>query len=268
VVFSEQIQRFDNIPLPVTEKPIALLYVWEKDSSGTFRRLDSMLVGIENLTSGSSGNQLSIKFKTTNGVNLTEAYYLSIKTTITAGGDTTSRIIDIITGRDPNPSNEPNANNRKVRIRTIGTPKPEIIMYPNPATASEGLVPAGEFLIRHDDRAKSFVQNNGGGVVFSTTMVIPGATENVKVRCYFKIYDIVGNLVVSGENPDITQSVSVRGGVAEINIYWNGFKKNKMRAAAGLYKAIEYFDYYGSSAANKYKDARVTGILGLTHGTK
>jgi hypothetical protein len=268
VTFSEPIQRFDNVPLKATDIPSLLFYVWEKDQQGNMILKDSILAKIDNIT---FINDTTITFVMTNGYVLSQWNYFSIKTAKTASGDTTSIITDkALLNGILNP-NYPNSNNVQVKVLIIGDPDHELKIYPNPASADDRYIPAGTFDLRHDPLAYQKMTKEGyGGIIFSITFMVPDKSENVKVRLKLKVYDIVGNPVISGEESDLTrknsknENLNLNKGISKLEIYWNLFKKDKIKLAPGMYKVVEYLEYYGSVNASKYHNTR-NGVLFGVH---
>lgn len=268
VTLSEPIQRYDNVPLKATDIPSLLFYVWEKDQQGKMILKDSILAGIDNIT---FVNDTTITFVMTNGYVLSQWNYFSIKTAKTPNGDTTSLITDkaLLNGL-LNP-NYPNGNNVQVKVLIIGDPDHELKIYPNPASADDRHTPAGSFVLRHDPQAYDYLtKTGGGGIIFSITFLVPDKSENVKVRLRLKVYDAVGNPVISGEESDITaknsnnDNLNLNKGITKLEIYWNLFKQDKIKLAPGMYKVIEYLEYYGSPNASQYHNSR-NGVLFGVH---
>jgi hypothetical protein len=266
VTFSEPIQRFDNVPLKPTDIPSMLFYVWEKDPQGKMILRDSILLGIDNIT---FVNDKTVSFVMKNGYVLSQWNYFSIKTVNTANGDTTSLITDkALLNGILNP-NYPNGNNVQVKVVIIGDPDHEIKIYPNPASSDEKYVPAGTFYVKHDSRAHDYIEKGGGGIIFGLKFMVPAASDNVKVRIRLKVYDAVGNPVISGEEANITDldrfgsRLNFEPGISTIEIYWNLWKLDRTKVAPGMYKLVEYLEYYGSANASKYQNGRNTKLFGV-----
>ncbi len=269
VTFSEPIQRYDNIPLKLTDIPSVIFYVWEKDPQGNFQLRDSILKGIENIT---IINDSTISFVMTNGFTLSQWNYFSIKTVVTANGDTTSLVTDKAVSNGLLDPNYPNGNNVQIKVLIIGDPEHDLKMYPNPASADDRRVPAGTFIVKHDPLAHNYIEKQGGGgIIFRLTFMTPNVSENVKVRLKLKVYDAVGNPVITKEEADILNTdvngkkLNLQPGINNIEIYWNLFKKDRYKIAPGMYKIVEYLEYYGSPAASKYKNNRKTVLFGVSH---
>jgi hypothetical protein len=267
VTLSEPIQRFDNVPLKATDIPSLLFYVWEKDPQGKMILKDSILAGIDNIT---FVNDTTITFIMTNGYVLSQWNYFSIKTAKAANGDTTSIITDKAMLNGLLNPNYPNSNNVQVKVLIIGDPDHELKIYPNPASADERHTAAGTFILRHDPQAYDYIaKDGGGGIIFSLTFMVPDRSENVKVKLKLKVYDAVGNQVITGEESDITSGdyknnkLDFKAGINKIEIYWNLFKTDKIKIAPGMYKVIEYLEYYGSANASKYHDSRKSKLFGV-----
>jgi fibro-slime domain-containing protein len=269
VTFSEPIQRFDNIPLKPTDMPSVMFYVWEKDPQGNFRLRDSILTGIDNIV---VLNDTTISFVMSNGFTLSQWNYFSIKTIISSNGDTTSLITDKASFNGLLNPNYPNGNNVQVKVVIIGDPEHDLKIYPNPASADDRRVPAGTFTVKHDPGAHYYIEKQGGGgIIFSLTFMVPNPSDNVKVRLKIKVYDAVGNPVIYGDDDNILesdisgQSLKLSPGISNIEIYWNLFKLDSYKIAPGMYKVVEYLDYYGSPKASNYHNSRKTKLFGVSH---
>jgi hypothetical protein len=245
--------------------PSVIFYVWEMDQDNVLQRKDSMLIGIDNIV---VINDTTISFVMSNGYVFNQWNYFSIKTVV-ANSDTTSFITDNATVKGLRNPNYPNANNVQVKVVIIGDPEHVLKMYPNPASPDGKHVKAGTFNMQHDPDAHKYLKNGGGGIIFALTFMVPSPSENVKVRLKLKAYDAVGNPVLTGEEDDILaanrygKTMNLATGISTIEIYWNLFKKDRIMLAPGMYKIVEYLEYYGSPSASKYHNSRKTDLFGV-----
>jgi hypothetical protein len=277
VTFSEPIQRFDNISLKQTDMPSVIFYVWDKDPQGNFVRKDSMLIRIDNIV---VIDEKTISFVMSNGYVFNPSNYFSIKTAIGVNGDTTALVTDKASIKGILTPNYPNANNVQVQVVIIGDPKYTLKMYPNPASPDGKYVTPGTFNVRHDQHAHDYLKNGGGGIIFAITFKVPDRSEGIKVRIKLKVYDAVGNPVITGEEDDIldkgsqNEKLNLAKGTTTIEIYWNLFKNDRIMLAPGMYKLIAYVDYYYTQSNNpskiydkngtvQYHDDRIPELFGV-----
>ncbi|NLG16380.1 MAG: fibro-slime domain-containing protein [Fibrobacter sp.] len=249
VVFSETVMNKNGNKLNIDDIPSVMLYVWEKDpeDASKFIRIDSMLVGIDNLQ---TADDSKITFTTENEVDLTTRHFVSIK----MAGDSSYITDQVGTGNFPDPDNQ------LVRVQLLGIPGPDLNPFPNPATATARRVSAGVINARHEPNARTWVKTDRSGVVLNFDLMVPPAEENLKVKCIIKIYDAVGNQVITNTNNDLLGDERIsksdlqksRGSLFDIDLYWNGFTGRKMKAAPGIYKVMVYLEYYGSKSASEY----------------
>ena len=68
----------------------------------------------------------------------------------------------------------------------------------------------------------------------------------------------------SGEDPFLGKIMAM----AKILGFQGDDLKDKTKIAPGMYKVIEYFEYYGSPNASKYHNARGTELIGVRHTPK
>lgn len=261
IEFSEPVMQSDARQLSLTDIPSVVFYVWRDDDTG-YTRVDSFLVNIKGFT---SINDAIVKFKTSNGRDLTSRHLINIRV------DSVTSAISFITDEpDEGSTNYPVVNNRKVRVVVVGPVPKKVNPVPNPARPTDKEVPAGTLIINHEPQARRWVINDGAGVVISIPVVLPDEDDKeTKLRIKFKIYDAVGNNVITSENPDILPSIRrvTRADsltIHDIDIYWNGYTEKKMPVAPGIYQLVVYREYYGSAISNKYEDARMIAKLGFS----
>jgi hypothetical protein len=155
-------------------------------------------------------------------------------------------------------SNYPNLNNQKVRVNVIPGSITAFI-FPNPSRADNSRVSPGILSLQHDPGARDYIKKGGGGTVVSFEIYVPPIESGVKARCFLKIYDAVGNLVIQEKNDNILESLPsdvLKGKCTSfpIDVYWNGFTDQKSKAAPGVYMVVLYVEYWGAPAAKDYND--------------
>ena len=120
ITLSEPIQSPNGSAFAVGSQPNLVLYIWTKDSSGTYIRDSIMLSGIGTFDDISSDGK-TITFRMTNGNDLTASDHISIAPNSTYIADKSNLI------------NIPSANNQKVPVAVISTIPNVIIVGPIPA---------------------------------------------------------------------------------------------------------------------------------------
>lgn len=266
IEFSEPVWQSGARNLSTSDTPSVVFYIWKETANG-YERLDSFLVDINGFT---SINPTTVKFKTTNGKDLTSRNLVNIRV------DSTTSLNSFITDMpEEGAGNFPVVNNRKTKVLVVGPVPGEIFPIPNPATPTTKRVPAGELFVKHEKEARKWVEYDGAGVVFPVPIAIPG-DFTTKVRVKVKIYDAVGNKVHEAENPDIM--LSLRGltsykdtvgffgdsvSLCDADIYWNGYTKKKSPVSPGVYQVVIYREYYGSPLAKKYGTTRIISKAGI-----
>ncbi|MDO5576996.1 MAG: hypothetical protein Q4F84_07940, partial [Fibrobacter sp.] len=284
VEFSESVRNaHTGATLGSGDVPNMMFYVWIEDpvNPGNYIKVDSMLVGIENLQSG--GDNVAV-FTTSNNKDITARHFFTIQTV------STDLVPSYLSDRTRTGDvNFPDSLNQKVRVVVTGPQPTTIDLGPNPTIPTERRVPAGQFLAVHEPNARRWVREDHAGTVITFPLVIStlnldSLSDAVKLRCNVKVYDLVGNMVNSAKNEDILESIrrnvvpalqrraqtsSEDASVYPLDIYWNGFSKKKVRVAPGVYKIVVALEYHGSSTAKKLnKDVKVpmVGNLGIRMG--
>jgi len=115
----------------------------------------------------------------------------------------------------------------------------------------------------HDETALRDIENGSGGTVFQVPIFVPTTGT---VRCQIKVYDLAGNLVIAGRSDNATTTLnSPRGEYAKLDLYWNGFNAQGMRAAPGTYRIVVFISYHGVSASDKERaqNRKHQGIVGI-----
>jgi hypothetical protein len=262
IEFSEPVWQSGARNLSTSDTPSVIFYVWQGNDSTGYTRIDSFLINIDGFTFISDE---VVKFKTTNGVDLTSRHLINIRTSLDQSGSVYSFVKDK-TGDGL--GNFPVVNNRKVRVVVVGPVPKRVDPVPNPSKPSAKHVPPGVFHIKHEPQAREWVFHEKSGVIFAIPLVIPDEKET-KVRIRIKIYDAVGNMVQSGVQDDILKSLRPSGDkdsltLYDADIYWNGYSKKKMPVAPGVYQVVIYREYYGSQVAKEYGDARMIAKVGIS----
>ncbi len=264
IEFSEPVWQSGARTLSTSDTPSIIFYIWQGNDSTGYTRIDSFLVNIDGFTFISDA---VVKFKTTNGLDLTSRHLVNIRTF----QDSSGSVYSFITDKPAEGSgNFPVVNNRKVRVVVVGPVPKRVDPVPNPAKPNAIHVAPGDFFIKHEPNARDWVFRENSGVVISIPVIIPdGDDDSTKVRIKVKIYDAVGNLVHSKEEKDILKSLraavgSNLGSMHDVDIYWNGFSKKKMPVAPGVYQMVIYREYYGSAVAKTLGSARMIAKLGIS----
>lgn len=256
IEFSEPVVRVIDGSKPTgADAPYKMFYVWELNSKGEYIRVDSVLIGINNIL---SYNGTQLQFFTSNGVDISSKYFFSLT-------DSIPYLKDVNGGA----GNTPVLNNRKSMVLIINTKNPPLYSVPNPAIPNFKNVGAGIFNVAHEMNARTWAKSSGGTVI-TFPIVLPDRDEKnlIKLRCRVKIHDIAGNLVASKENPDLIKTIPQgaigNATVYSIDLYWNGSNSEGMAVAPGIYKIVVNLDYYGDpKVLKKYKDSRHVGLIGI-----
>jgi len=156
-------------------------------------------------------------------------------------------------------SNVPKDNNRKVAITYGNEPNAKAVAIPNPASpdgsrvnGNGDKVSPGVIFATHDPTAIRDIQGGNGGTVVRTPVYVPNTG---KIRCQIKVYDLAGNLVISGESDRAKEDLlrvnsAVAGTFADLDIYWNGFNSKAMKVSPGTYRMVVYISYTGINNSN------------------
>ncbi len=257
IEFSEPVVRVIDGSKPTSaDAPYKMFYVWELNSEGKYVRVDSVLIGINNIL---SYNGTQLQFFTSNGVDISSRYFFSLT-------DSIPYLKDVNGGA----GNTPVLNNRKSMVLIINTKNPPLYSVPNPAVPTFRRTGPGVFNIVHEMNARSWVRTDNGGTVITFPIVLPDGNEKdlIRLRCQVKIHDIAGNLVASKEHPNIFTTIP-QGAIGNttvysIDLYWNGSNSEGMKVAPGIYKVVVTLDYSGDpKILKKYKDSRHVGLIGI-----
>jgi hypothetical protein len=267
VTFSEPVQRWDGGSLNPADKPDSIFYVWKKDGNDTtgFVLVKDMFAGINNLKRD-PGKSNSITFTMSNGNDLNRGYYLSLAdTAVEYVTDTTAHAV------------KPNLNNQPRQVYVVPIQGPMHFPF-NPIGPTFNHEAPGVFNAVNNKDAETWVKaDRGRGAVmeFSFSALPPDVVEpgkRAQVSCRIRIYDVIGNVVQSRENPDFQEWYEVNApnelhnqSSVDAKLYWNGSNDEGMAVAPGVYRIVVYIQYYGinSASKNKYKDQRMVGKLGI-----
>lgn len=250
VVFSEKVLAGDGKSLRIDARPGELFRVYERDMNGSYRTVPGMLEGIGNLAAVTADSV--VEFYMANGKDLAPRHFLNI--------DNSSGLTD-----KSEQKTEAHPDNLKVRVELVGPPPDQLTSFPNPTVPDFSELSPGELYARHDRNARARVRNNGGGTVLTFAMTLPTADEDQGVKAYLKIYDVVGNLVHSAEEPDLVGTIREAtggdelGSVFNVDMYWNISNAQGLPVAPGVYRAIVYLDY----ASPGHEDARLATNVGV-----
>jgi fibro-slime domain-containing protein len=247
ILFSEEIAEQEGSDISISHAPAELLQVWEYDlSSGTLVERADVLRGISSLSAAhtNEGGVSVIEFVMENGADLKTRNLVSIRTP--------SVLRDQLL-------NAPHEQNRPVAV-DLRTPPPEpSISYPSPArpAPTNPLYPPGVFTFKHEPLARHWVVRNGQGAIISFT--IPQLPRGERVKGYFKIYDVAGNLVHADANGDLFEGIVEDVSAFDFEVFWNGYNQNGMEVASGVYRYIIKIDYQNDNR----KDMRLFGTIGI-----
>lgn len=187
-------------------------------------------------------------FYMTNSNDLTDRYYLSLKTAADTGA-----IADIAAGY-----NMPIDTNQRVPV-IIKSDFPVVIQVaPNPAVPTTRREPAGTINCQNNPLARSWVLNDKAGVVLNFKLMPFASGEKIKAQ--LKVFDAIGNIVNSAsENNDIIPAEWRTGPttVHDIDFYWNGTNQKGMMVAPGIYRIILFLESNSSRQ-------KLIGTVGIT----
>ncbi len=248
VTLSESIVRHDGFALDINNPPDTVFFIWE-DSSGSIVK-KNLLDGIA--TFQSAPNDSTLIFLTSNGQNIDTKNLLNFRT-----------LPHYV--HDKAQSNAPDTLNRKVRVRLGNQPPENAKPIPNPSRGDPNLVPPKTLNVYHDPRAYPHVTNGGGGTVTRFVIYVPpqDSLRSCKIEVQVKIYDLAGNLVISGKSKDFVMDSKFEaqaGNYVEADLYWNGFNAKGMNAAPGTYRQIIYVHY--TASIYQHLDKRLQSTIG------
>ncbi len=183
--------------------------------------------------------------------------------------------------------NLPDANNRKAPVTFNSPPAGPIIVSPNPMR-HPGTVSGAPNLVIQDNgnNGSDPVSSRGGGVKMTFDVTVPNVHDTgITVQASVAVYDILGNLVISGKNNRFiyyngtqwildngtgsTSGESVAdlvgsGAIVRPAIYWSGANGRGMTVAPGVYRVVVFLHYAGSGKSS-YSDQHSSANIGVMH---
>lgn len=241
VTFSESILS-DQSLLSLNTPPESLFVVWWQNEGGSLDTARGMLSGISDLQVA-KGNR--VEFLMDNEKDLLTRHYFNINV---APG--------MLSDAEAEP-NEPEPDNRRVRIELITKPPDIAPSFPNPTRATFRREAPGVLNMNHQPLARQWARNDRAGSVVTFSVTRP--TEGT-IKAYIKIYDMVGNLVHSATNADLLAGLPAYASVYDIDVYWNGSNEKGMTVAPGVYRFVVYLDY----DKDNLKDTKLYGNIGIS----
>lgn len=242
ITFSEKITGPNGSQFSFIEMPERVFTVYTKYSN-SFKAIP-ILSGIKHFNAPVEPN--FVLFNTSNGNDLSGHNYLNIRT------DKGAYIIEDLSG------NIPSKQNRKVQVQIKGTVKTELLIAPNPSRPSFVHEKPGEFHLVHNPQAVQWVAREKAGVAIIFPIQLTESHGTV-VGGQIVILDMIGNKVIADPETDykfgnlfnkdpvvsnqkhlniIPSAWRANGSIYEYVIYWNGYTKDKLKAAPGVYRAI------------------------------
>jgi hypothetical protein len=272
VTFSEQLRS-----VPQNGAPSGLLDVWVKDSAGRYVKDSTLLSGIPGPLAPATDDTQAVFFMT-NDSNITLGhYYVSIDS---ASSWANVQLCDLY-------GNRPDSNNRKVLVTFNSSVSGPLVISPNPMRRP-GTVNGSPHLVIQDNsnNISDPVSSHGGGVKMTFDVPVPSTGDTgITVQAAVAIYDIVGNLVISGQNSRFiyyngSQWIMDNGGggesIADLvgtgtivrpSIYWSGENGRGMTVAPGVYRGVVALHYAGRGTAS-YGDQRSSANIGVMHAAR
>jgi fibro-slime domain-containing protein len=233
-----------------TVKPSDVLAVYHLNAAGTgYDTLYNALDGIAQF-SQVIGDSI-VKFTVTNGNDITQNDFMNIK--VTAG--------QIFDAR----GNAPVTDNRKAPVKIIGALPPRIIAVPNPSGPTFLHEQPGTLNFVNNPNARNWVRVERAGTVITFKIAIPSTPGEI-VTGYLKIYDAVGNTVITADSKDVMASLKSSGAndssAYDYDIYWNGSNEMGFKVAPGVYRTVVYLTYTSPAKSEK---KRLWGTVGITY---
>jgi fibro-slime domain-containing protein len=219
--------------------PNSVFIIWERANGAFAKDTSGLLAGIAQFNS--PPNDSTLTFFMTNGRELFTKYYFNI-----INNNGSSLISDKSTSKV---GNLPIPDNQKVQVEIIGA-LGTLTVGPNPfVPTTDHSGPDGTINFKNEPEAIKWVKN--GGTIFRV-MISPGQG---KVTGYLRVYDVVGNLVNSGQSDtnmitQIQNQNSADSSVVPYDVYWNGTNSHGMKAAPGAYLGVYYTTITKKNGAN------------------
>lgn len=254
VVFSEPVISSVRNRLDPSLKPGDFLKVWDLDASGNYRLVSGVFDSIQGLTEvvydapGYPGT--IIRFTMENNQELLQRYRVNIDSAA-------SLLVD-----DAERPNAPNQNNQRVRVQSKRNPS-DVVSVPNPSRPISTHIPPGVFIPGNQPGAREWIINDGAGTVLSYSIPLDEQRTG-KVRLYIKIYDAVGNLVLSAVERDLVNQIRSTlpagadlGDAFTVDTYWNGYNQNGMAVAPGTYRVFILIDFESPAVEDVHKSINI-----------
>jgi hypothetical protein len=254
VVFSEAVISTSMSKLDPSLKPGSFLRVWDLDASGIYRLVPGVFDSIDGLSEvvydapGYPGT--IIRFTMENNQELLQRYRVNIDS---AAGVLVDDAIKL---------NAPNQNNQRVRVQSKRNPS-DIVSVPNPSRPIGTRIMPGELLPGHQPGAREWIITDRAGTVLSFSIPMDEQRTG-KVRLYIKIYDGVGNLVISATQLDLVNQIRGSlpagadvGDAFSVDMYWNGYNQSGMAVAPGSYRVFVLIDFESPSVEDVRKSTNI-----------
>jgi hypothetical protein len=243
VAFSEPVTDREGNAVSFLTSPDSLFSAWFIGQSDSFEPV-LMFDGIGELTAPTEEGRL--RFRMANGKELTASHYLNLR-----ADDRAAPLLD-------KAGNRPSTLNRKVKVVVKGDPSGVLTIGPNPSSPTLLREGAGEFHLEHNPRATDWVARDRAGFAIRFQVVLPeGKSREIGGR--LNIFDVIGNSVtgdpviryqwknivkggriINNQNRGnlLPSTWNPNGTVYDYLVYWNGYAKNRRKAAPGVYQAI------------------------------
>ncbi|MCL2219854.1 MAG: fibro-slime domain-containing protein, partial [Chitinispirillia bacterium] len=279
VKFSEDVRSSNKVSFSgdaANFNPSMLFNVWDLSSSQSKTRLRAVRKSAHNFDEGRQFTELpgyldgitdiiyvndnTVRFYLRNDKELTPPrHYMNIRT---YNAEPSAHVLDV-------PFNVPGPNNRRVPVLFGNEPNVKAEAIPNPASPDPNRVgsPAGTINAFHDQEAIPYIRGGGGGTVFRVPIYVP---TNGSVRCQIKVYDLAGNLVISGESNKARDAFKDNpGDYVNMDLYWNGYNSKAMKVAPGTYRMVVYVSYNLVNNATQQdreraKNRKFQGTVGMS----
>jgi hypothetical protein len=223
VIFSEPVMKNDGSLISPSDTPGRMFTVWKRLLPDTVIGLYPELLDSINAFSANYGDTM-LEFCMTNGKDLTTNYFFSLSNN---GG-----VLD-------KASNPPGGNNRRVVTFVLVNLHGDNFGTPNLSRPTCSRVAPGVFYLKHEPMARSWVRQDGAGMVISFN------NTDRKASIRLKISDSFGTIVASGESDSgayLGALDTVSESVVIVDIYWNGTDPQGNYVHEGTYVAeIKYF---------------------------
>lgn len=248
VTLSEPIKN-GNQDFSLSTLPKNVFYVWttggDTSSASNFVKVQNLFDSILTFTS-IDPTKTVVTFNSVPGVDFTSRDYLSLNDSAAVVSDGKSS------------GNTPAPNNRKVKIIVNGLPIGEILVAPNPTGPIFTHESPGVFNLAYQPKAREWVRTDHAGALLTFKIALsvdPKTGEPEKITGYLKVYDMIGNVVLSAKgnsNGIIPSTWGKDASTYDFDMYWNGSNEKKMPVAPGIYRVMLFLTYPNSSVPKKY----------------